>query len=232
MFGVNSNVLLSVLIFATGALAASQAKGTAAEIKVRHESIEWCNIWIPDANKDDLPRVLLIGDSITMGYYGQVVKKLEGKAYCARLATSASVCDPAFYIQLQSVLSQYSFEVIHFNSGLHGFDYTEEEYRKGYEKMVRTLREQAKGAKLICATTTPVKPDSKKAYLKKRIDARNAIATEIARRYGITVNDLNKPMEDHPEYYRDNFHYRREAVAIQARQVAEAISKYLPKAKK
>jgi len=31
------------------------------------ESIEWCDIWISHANETNLPRVLLIGDSITQG---------------------------------------------------------------------------------------------------------------------------------------------------------------------
>ena len=29
------------------------------------EGIEWCDIWISHANETNLPRVLLIGDSIT-----------------------------------------------------------------------------------------------------------------------------------------------------------------------
>ena len=37
------------------------------------ERIEWADIWVTDADKDDLPRVLLIGDSITRGYFGLFV---------------------------------------------------------------------------------------------------------------------------------------------------------------
>jgi hypothetical protein len=44
------------------------------------ESIEWCDIWISHANETNLPRVLLIGDSITRAYYPEVEKRLEGKA--------------------------------------------------------------------------------------------------------------------------------------------------------
>lgn len=44
------------------------------------ERIEWIDIWVTDADKDDLPRVLLVGDSITRGYFGAVEKHLEGKA--------------------------------------------------------------------------------------------------------------------------------------------------------
>lgn len=48
--------------------------------QVIHESIEWTNIWIPSADKNDLPRVLLIGNSITQGYYPVVEGGLKGRA--------------------------------------------------------------------------------------------------------------------------------------------------------
>jgi len=37
--------------------------------EVKHESIEWTNVWIPFADKNNLPRVLLIGNSIIQDYY-------------------------------------------------------------------------------------------------------------------------------------------------------------------
>ena len=43
------------------------------------ERIEWADIWVTDADKDDLPRVLLIGDSITRGYFSDVEKRLAGQ---------------------------------------------------------------------------------------------------------------------------------------------------------
>jgi hypothetical protein len=45
------------------------------------ERFEWADIWVTDADKSDLPRVLLIGDSITRGYFDGVEKQLAGKAY-------------------------------------------------------------------------------------------------------------------------------------------------------
>ena len=59
------------------------------------ESIEWCDIWISHANETNLPRVLLIGDSIVRDYYPEVEKRLAGKAFVARLATSRFVADQA-----------------------------------------------------------------------------------------------------------------------------------------
>src|SRR5215471_16138762 len=58
------------------------------------ESIEWCDIWISHANETNLPRVLLIGDSIARDYYPEVEKRLAAKAFVARLATSRFAADP------------------------------------------------------------------------------------------------------------------------------------------
>lgn len=111
-----------VVALVLGALATGGGSDTA---KPRRETIEWCNIWVPDATSTDHPRVLLIGDSICVGYYGRVAKALEGRAYVAQLATSAAVGDSALLDQVRIVMSQYHFDVVHFNIGHHGMDYTE-----------------------------------------------------------------------------------------------------------
>src|SRR6188472_1151772 len=68
------------------------------------ESIEWCDIWISHANETNLPRVLLIGDSIARDYYPEVEKRLAGKAFVARLATSRFVADPVLLKEIELVL--------------------------------------------------------------------------------------------------------------------------------
>jgi len=90
-----------------------------------HESIEWCDIWISHANETNLPRVLLIGDSITRDYYPGVEKHLEGKAYVARLSTSRFAADPVLLQELSLVLGNMNFDVIHFNNGMHGWQHSE-----------------------------------------------------------------------------------------------------------
>ncbi len=52
------------------------------------ERIEWTDIWVTNADRDDLPRVLIVGDSIARGYFNVVESELQDKAYCARFATS------------------------------------------------------------------------------------------------------------------------------------------------
>ena len=98
------------------------------------EGIEWCDIWISHANETNLPRVLLLGDSIARGYYPAVEKRLAGKAFVARLTTSAFVSDPMFHQQIALVLDNTKFDVIHFNNGLHGWQHSEEEYRKAFPR--------------------------------------------------------------------------------------------------
>jgi len=207
------------------------AQFVSAEEPIR-EGIEWADIWVTNANKDDLTRVLLVGDSITRGYFGEVEKHLAGKAYCARLTTSKCVSDPSFVDEVQLLLKHYRFSVIHFNNGLHGFGYTEEQYRDGLVKTVDAIRKPAGDAKLIWATTTPVRErnDLKKfGERTERVKVRNGLAAEIMKKRDIPTNDLFGLVEEHPDWYSsDGTHFNAKGKAAQAKQVAEAVAKLLP----
>jgi lysophospholipase L1-like esterase len=195
------------------------------------ESIEWCDIWISHANETNLPRVLLIGDSITRDYYPGVEKRLEGKAYVARLSTSRFASDPVLRQEIALVLDNTKFDIIHFNNGMHGWQHSEEEYREAFPKIVETIRSHAPRAKLICATTTPLKeskPANPSQASDERIAARNAIALECIKAQGIAVDDLNAPMLGHPDYHSDNVHFNNQGIQIQAAQVAAHIEPLLP----
>lgn len=198
-----------------------------------HESIEWCDIWISHANETNLPRVLLIGDSITRAYYPQVEKLLAGKAYVGRLSSSAFISDPVLLMQIKMVLSQYKFDVIHFNNGMHGWPHSEKEYEEAFPKYLETIRKYAPNAKLIWANTTPLKisPPSSENFTvatDERIAERNEIAAKYMQAQGIPVEDLNTPMRGHPEYHVDNVHFNSQGIAIQAAQIAADIEKLLP----
>lgn len=216
------------------------------------ESIEWCDIWLPHANVTDakLPRVLLIGDSITRGYYPAVEKRLGGKACVGRLATSAFASDPMLLDEIALVLDHQAFDVIQFDNGMHGWKHTEAEFRAAFPKLVATLRQHAPNAKLLWANTTPLQSGADMAepataesknvergrlMLKEdlsgrsnvRIAERNAIALEIMKPLGIAVVDLNTPMQGHPEFYNGDVHFNDRGIAIQADLVAAAIEKAL-----
>lgn len=196
-----------------------------------HERIEWSDVWVTDADKSDLPRVLLIGDSITRGYFGDVETVLAGKAHCARLATSKCVSDPWFPDEVKLLLKQYRFDVIHFNNGLHGWGYTEEQYRDGLARLMDTLKEQAPDAKLIWASTTPVREAGDLSRLSERterVKARNRIAAAIMHELAIPIDDLYGLVEDHPDWQSgDGVHFNGKGKEAQAKQVAGSVLKSL-----
>lgn len=204
-----------------------------AQKKIAREYIEWSDVWITGANKTDLPHVLLLGNSITRGYHGKVEKLLEGKAYVGRLSGSKSIGDPALLDEVEAILKHNKFDVIHFNNGLHGFDYTEEEYEKSFPKLVKLLRKYAPKAKLIWATITPVREGEgmkRLAPITERLKVRNEIALDYVRREGIEVNDLWGLVIDHPEYYAggDGTHPVDAGYTALAAQVAKVVGQHLP----
>jgi hypothetical protein len=216
----NSIILALFLFLATSSFAQEGSFPTPVR-----ERIEWCDIWFTDAEKDELPRVLLIGDSIARGYFGGVEKALEGNTYLGRLTTSRSVCDPVFFHELDLVLGQYEFDVIHFNNGLHGWGYTEEQYKQGFDRFLDVLEEKAPEAKLICALSTPVLADGGMAEHAERVSQRNTIVTELCAEENVPVNDLHALMKADDAYFAsDGVHFTPEAREVQAAQVAEQIA--------
>ena len=190
--------LLITIAFVT-CLPAQQHKGNV------RENIEWLDVWIPNTNDSSLPRILLIGNSITRGYYPAVQKELSGKAYIARLTTSKSIGDNALLQEIELILSYCKFDIVHFNNGLHGWEYTEEEYRKAFPAFIKTIRKRAPQAKLMWATTTPMrtKTDINIFDIKtERIKERNKIALDfILKQKDITIDDLWGLTINRPEYY-------------------------------
>ncbi|MBL9145004.1 MAG: SGNH/GDSL hydrolase family protein [Verrucomicrobiaceae bacterium] len=213
-------------------LLALASSSPAADRLVPREGTEWCNIWMPNANKHDLPRVLLIGDSVTQGYGTDVEKELAGKAYVARLATSRCVGDPVLHAELTAVLGAETFDVIHFNNGLHGVgSVSEKEYAEFLPQMLAHVRKLAPKAKLIWATCTPSHVNGKFEQLapnNANVTERNRISTELMSKEGIPVNDLYALMLPHPEFCADGLHYKAEGKALQGKQVAQAILNWLP----
>jgi hypothetical protein len=224
-------LLLSLLLIAGFAINLLTAESTAAP--PARESIEWCDIWISHANETNLPRVLLIGDSIVRDYYPEVEKRLAGKAFVARLSTSRFAADPVLLKEIELVLGDTKFDVIQFNNGMHGWQHSEAEYQKAFPKLVKTIRTHAPKAKLIWATTTPLRDgkgvtyDTKAEYSDERIAARNAIAAEIVTSQKIPTDDLNAAIRGHPEFHSDNVHFNNQGIQIEADQVSAEIEKLL-----
>jgi hypothetical protein len=214
----------AIFLCAFGAIAQSQLPIT--------EKIEWTWSDRPEMPQAGLPNVLLVGDSITRGYYPAVEKNLAGAANVYLFATSASSGDPRLPVQLHDYFSMMGvkFTVVHFNNGMHGWGYMEQQYAAGLAGMVAALHDGAPQAKLIWATTTPVLHDSTTGEsTNARVDERNRLAAAVMTKDGIATDDQHVLMLEHQDMHSGDVHFTTEGSALQAAQVAWAIRQALPK---
>ncbi len=141
-----------------------------------------------------LPGVLLIGDSISVGYTTAVREALAGKANVHRPPTNCGNTSKGLK-GLSQWLGDGHWDVIHFNFGLHdvtSIDDKPETPINDYEKNLRELVAQLRktGATLVWCSTTPV-PPARRAPLKPEDVVRyNEVAKKIMDENGIAIDDL------------------------------------------
>lgn len=151
----------------------------------------------PIADEPGLPRVLLIGDSISIGYTFPVRRMLVGKANVHRIPENGGPTARGVEA-IDAWLGDDPWDVIHFNFGLHDLkimpDGNRQVSKESYAANLRCLliRLQQTGAKLIWCTTTPV-PAGKLSPERKASDVPiyNAIALGIMQPGGVAINDLH-----------------------------------------
>ncbi len=145
------------------------------------------NAW--DFVKDDtkLPRVLLIGDSVSRGYTQPTRKALEGKANVHRAPANSGPTASGLK-NLEVWLGEGKWDVIHFNFGIHDRGTPAADYVKRLEAIVARLEKT--GAKLIWASTTPIPDNPAQKQTAQSIVEKNALAAEVMKKHGIPTDDL------------------------------------------
>jgi hypothetical protein len=211
-------LLAAVLLCAFNAIAQTPRSIT--------EKIEWTWTDRPETPQPNLPDVLLVGDSITRGYYPSVAKQLAGVANVYLFATSASSGDRRLPGQLHDYFAMMSlkFTVVHFNNGMHGWGHAEPQFAAGLPGMIAALHKGAPQAVLIWGSITPVLHDSTNGEsTNARIDERNRLAASVMAKEAIAIDDQHALMLKHQDTHSDDVHFAEEGSAIQAAQVAESI---------
>ena len=197
---------LTLLLSLTACLGQAQNLEPAPGAKAVAKPMDPSLMEVPDA--PGLPRVLLIGDSISMGYTLDVRAKLKD---VANVHHPAENCGPTErgLTRLDKWLGTNHWDVIHFNFGLHDLKYLDEKgqyvapeqgkqvappevYRKNLRDLAQRL--QKTGAALVFATTTPVPPGT---LGRVAGDERpyNQVAVSVMRELGIPVDDLGGYVE-------------------------------------
>jgi acyl-CoA thioesterase-1 len=140
--------------------------------------------------------VLLIGDSISIGYTIPVRKLLAGTANVHRIPENAAFTGHGLK-QLEGWLGGGKWDVIHFNFGLHDLKRMEDgntqvsvaDYEANLRRIVGRLKQT--GAVLVFATTTPV-PEGKVSPHRVPGDVAkyNEAALRVMKENGIAIDDL------------------------------------------
>ncbi len=159
--------------------------------KNEKEYYEWLNVWCEATTDESLPRVALIGDSITQQSYQVVKNELAGIANVDYLATSYSISSTTYNNFVKNFLNDSEYDVIYFNYGLHAYSVDINAYEKSYRELLEFF---LKKSKVIIGLTTNVL-DSKNlneesAEWKDVVITRNQRATKLAQEFGLTVDDL------------------------------------------
>jgi hypothetical protein len=196
------------------------------------EEIEWTWEVRPPYPDAKLPNVLLLGDSISRNYFPQVTKSLEGFANVYLMASSTSVGDPRLPHQISEFawLENVQFRVVHFNNGMHGWGYTEAQFKASFPLLITAARELVgKDGALVWANITPVKDAATSGATNPRIDARNAIALDLVQARNIPVDDQHGLMTKHLDLYEDSVHFNPSGADIMGVQAAATIRAALHK---
>ncbi len=149
-----------------------------------------------------LPRVLLIGDSIAIGYTAQTRALLRGQANVYRIPVNGGSTELGLQ-EIDQWLGADPWDVIHFNWGLHDITILEgqrEVALDDYKANLATLTDRLveTGAELIWATTTPVPAGQTLDPPRNAGDevAYNNAALPIMRDHDIGINDLYSHVVD------------------------------------
>jgi lysophospholipase L1-like esterase len=148
------------------------------------------------ADTPGLARVLILGDSISIGYTVPVRTLLAGKANVHRPADNSGPTTHGVQF-VETWLGKEKWDVIHFNFGLHDLKLMWDgkpqvslaDYQRNLRRLVGRLKQS--GAVLVWASTTAV-PDG--PLSPPRSDAAvvryNRAALKVMKENGVAVNDL------------------------------------------
>lgn len=195
------------------------------------------------AETPGLPRVLLLGDSISMGYTLPVRARLAGRANVLRPAENCGETARGLRA-IDGWLGSGKWDVIHFNFGLHDLKYLDgkgayvtpdkgrqvappEQYEQNLRRLVERLKRT--GARLVFATTTPV-PGGSQGRVEHDELRYNAVAARVMKELGVEVDDLHALAAERQAEIQlpHNVHFTPNGYEQLADQVAASLRANLP----
>lgn len=225
-----------------GARLISAAESTNPVAPLTQQQIQDLSV-APVTETPGLPRVLLIGDSISMGYTVAVRQRLVGQANVLRPPENCGESAKGVK-RVDAWIGTGKWDVVHFNFGLHDVKYLDPNGKyvtpdKGkqvastveYEKNLRTVVARLKqtGARLIFATTTPV-PSQSSGRVENDELRYNEVAVRVMKELGVAIDDLHAVAKAQQAQIQQphNVHFTPEGYEVLANTVVAAIKPSLP----
>ncbi len=154
----------------------------------------------------ELPKVVLIGDSIRLSYAPTVIKQLKGKAVIVSPKANGQDSNNLLKHLAEWVIREKP-TIVHFNCGIHDtkkfkatgdFQVSPENYEANLRKIVSQIRAKT-NAVVIFATTTPILDDRAAQARQGRnyellgssVEQYNTIAKKVMRDLKVPINDLS-----------------------------------------
>lgn len=185
------------------------------------EPTEWQIAYQYDADKDHLPRVLLMGDSICNGYQDTVRRALAGSLFLSFWASSRCVTDPRFPQELAYQLDLAGTPLlIAFNNGLHSKLTRVEDYAAGLRDALDQVQQTCPEALLVLLTSTRTQDPEHNAHT----EVLNQIVAEEGTARSLSVLDLYAETSAFPSTaWADTAHFDAEHKERLGLSVAEMI---------
>ncbi len=160
--------------------------------------------------EENLPRVLIIGDSIYNTPSRSAAEELKGRVEIVWKYEVSSFHSGSALEHFDELLGDTKWDLVHFNFGLTDLMYRDPNTKTIramskeaggvrvtspalYEQHLRQLvtRFQATGAKLVWASTTPIKTDYNGVLDSGSEIEYNRIAAQIMKEKGVAINDMH-----------------------------------------
>jgi hypothetical protein len=191
---------------------------------------------VPKLDNPDWPKVLIYGDSISMGYSGTFIPEmLKQKVYvfhCVHFV-GGDVPEAA----LTEMAARYKFDVVVFNNGLHSLSWTPDKVSdtvvlERMQKLTRCFKKGAPQAKIYYLLTTPhtaakSAPDKPVTSLGDKNDVvirLNTLSSQVMKEEGIEVIDAYALLASHLELAAgDNFHWQGPAYQLLTQEISKRV---------
>lgn len=173
-----------------------------------------CSLFLCSSSiaQDDLPKVLIIGDSIYRQPASELNKAYKGKVKIVFPSIQPGEVRNSFTVleKLDELLGDGQWDLIHLNIGLGDLIYrvpnvklfrvmppeaggvrntSPAAYEKNLDELIKRIKSKSK-AKIIWASTTPIRHSSTHVFdMKSEIDY-NQIAAKVMKKHQVQVNDM------------------------------------------